>query len=36
VSPVLVMTLLVGPVGLLIYLVARSLIGGGNVASDPA
>jgi hypothetical protein len=35
VSPVLVLTLLVGPVGLLIYLAARTLIGGANVASDP-
>ena len=35
VSPVLVLTLLVGPVGLLIYLAARSVIGGANVASDP-
>ena len=36
VSPILVLTLLVGPVGLLIYLAARSVIGGANVASDPA
>jgi hypothetical protein len=36
VSPVLVTTLLVGPVGLLIYLVARASIGGANVVSDPA
>ena len=36
VSPVLVLTLLVGPIGLLIYLAARSVIGGANVARDPA
>ena len=36
VSPLLVLTLLIGPVGLLTYLAARSVIGGGNVASDPA
>ena len=36
VSPILVLTLLIGPVGLLIYLAARSVIGGANVASDPA
>ena len=36
VSPVLLLALLVGPVGLLIYLIARAAIGGGNVASDPA
>ena len=35
VSPVLVLTLLVGPVGLLIYLTARAVIGGANVAADP-
>lgn len=35
VSPVLVVTLLAGPVGLLIYLVARTAIGGANVAADP-
>jgi hypothetical protein len=36
VSPLLVLTLLVGPVGLLIYLVARTAIGGASVAADPA
>ncbi len=36
VSPVLVLTLLLGPVGLLVYLLARTLIGGANVAADPA
>lgn len=36
VSPILVLTLFVGPIGLLIYLVARAVIGGGNVAIDPA
>ncbi len=36
VSPILVLTLLVGPVGLLIYLAARTLIGGASVVSDPA
>ena len=36
VSPVLLVTLLVGPVGLLLYLVARTVIGGANVVSDPA
>ena len=36
VSPLLVLTLLVGPVGLLVYLVARTGIGGANVAADPA
>ncbi|BCS35337.1 hypothetical protein TBR22_A45640 [Luteitalea sp. TBR-22] len=36
VSPVLVLTLLVGPVGLLLYLSVRSIVGGGNVAADPA
>jgi hypothetical protein len=36
VSPILVLTLLVGPIGLLIYLAARSVIGGANVADDPA
>jgi hypothetical protein len=35
VSPILVLTLLIGPVGLLMYLGARSVIGGANVASDP-
>lgn len=36
VSPVLVLTLLVGPVGLLVYLASRTAIGGANVAADPA
>jgi hypothetical protein len=36
VSPILVLTLFVGPIGLLIYLVVRTVIGGGDVASDPA
>lgn len=36
VSPILVLTLLLGPVGLLVYLTARTLIGGGDVAIDPA
>lgn len=36
VSPVLVLTLLVGPVGLLVYLIARTSIGGAGVATDPA
>jgi hypothetical protein len=36
VSPLLVLTLLVGPVGLLIYLAARTIIGGANVVRDPA
>ena len=36
VSPVLLLTLFVGPIGLLMYLVARTVIGGGNVAIDPA
>jgi hypothetical protein len=36
VSPLLVLTLLVGPVGLLAYLVARTAIGGASVAADPA
>lgn len=36
VSPVLVVTLLVGPVGLLVYLAARTMIGGASVVSDPA
>ena len=36
VSPVLVLTLLVGPVGLLLYLGARTVMGGADVASDPA
>ena len=36
VSPVLVLTLLIGPVGLLIYLAARSVIGGAGVPGDPA
>ncbi len=35
VSPTLVLTLLLGPVGLLVYLVGRTLIGGANVAADP-
>ena len=36
VSPVLVLTLLVGPVGLLAYRAVRTVIGGANVAVDPA
>ena len=36
VSPVLVTTLLIAPVGLLLYLAARVGIGGANVVSDPA
>ena len=36
VSPILVLTLLVGPVGLLLYLAARTVIGGANVVADPA
>jgi hypothetical protein len=36
VSPLLVLTLLIGPVGLLVYLAARTVIGGANVAADPA
>jgi hypothetical protein len=36
VSPILVLTLLVGPVGLLVYLVARTAIGGAHVVADPA
>jgi len=36
VSPLLVVTLLVGPVGLLVYLAARTIIRGGAVAGDPA
>jgi hypothetical protein len=36
VSPLLVLTLLVGPVALLAYLVARTAIGGASVAADPA
>ena len=36
VSPILVATLLVGPIGLLIYLAARTVIGGASVVSDPA
>jgi hypothetical protein len=33
VSPVLVLTLLVGPIGLLVYLTARTLIGGTDVVT---
>jgi len=36
VSPILALTLLLGPVGLLLYLVARTLIGGAHVVADPA
>lgn len=36
VSPVLVLTLLVGPVGFLIYLAARTIVGGAPVAAEPA
>ncbi len=36
VSPLLVVVLLLGPVGLLVYLAARAFIGGANVAADPA
>ena len=36
VSPILVLTLLIGPVGLLLYLATRTIIGGANVAADPA
>ena len=36
VSPILVVTFLAGPAGLLPYLLARTLIGGANVAADPA
>ncbi len=36
VSPVLVVTLLVGPVGLLMYLAARTIIRGDAAAGDPA
>jgi hypothetical protein len=36
VSPTLLLTLLVGPVGLLTYLLVRTVIGGANAAVDPA
>lgn len=36
VSPVLLSTLFVGPVGLLAYLTARTVIGGTDVVTDPA
>ena len=36
VSPLLVLTLLVGPVGLLIYLAARTTIGAAMWSADPA
>jgi hypothetical protein len=36
VSPVLVLTLLVGPIGLLVYLTARTLIGGTDVVTAAA
>lgn len=36
VSPVLLLTLLVGPVGLLTYLAVRAVVGGASVAADPA
>ena len=36
VSPVLVLTLLVGPIGLLVYLTARTLIGGTDVVTASA
>ena len=36
VSPILILTLLIGPVGLLLYLATRTIIGGANVAADPA
>lgn len=35
VSPVLVLTLLLCPIGLLAYLTARTVIGGANVVDDP-
>jgi hypothetical protein len=36
VSPVLLLTLLVGPIGLLVYLTARTVIGGTDVVTNPA
>ena len=36
VSPLLVLTLLLCPIGLLAYLVARTIIGGPHVAAHPA
>jgi hypothetical protein len=36
VSPILALTLLLGPVGLLLYLVARTVMGGAYVVADPA
>lgn len=36
VSPILVLTLFVGPIGLLIHLVARTVIGGAPAGVEPA
>lgn len=35
VSPVLILTLLLCPIGLITYLAVRTLIGGANVVDDP-